>query len=139
VDLASAGHPGPALVHPDGRVDVLAGGGLPLGLFPEADPEREELELAEDDLLFFYSDGVTEARSADMHYFEERLADELAGLAGRSAAETARMVQGLVASFSQDELRDDMTILVARVGSPPDGPPSGPSARARDRGDRQSS
>src|ERR1700733_3694902 len=119
VDLASAGHPGPALVHPDGRVDVLAGGGLPLGLFPEAEPEREELELAEDDLLFFYSDGVTEARGADMHFFEEKLADELAGLAGRSAAEIARMVQGLVASFSQDELRDDMTILVARVGSPP--------------------
>ncbi len=121
VDLASAGHPGPALVHPDGRVDVLTGGGLPLGLFPQADPEREELELATGDLLFFYSDGVTEARSADMRYFEERLADELAGLAGRSAAEVARMVQGLVASFSQEELRDDMTILVARVGSPPAG------------------
>jgi serine phosphatase RsbU (regulator of sigma subunit)/PAS domain-containing protein len=122
VDLASAGHPGPALVHPDGRVDVLTGGGLPLGLFPEADPEREELRLAEDDLLFFYSDGVTDARSADMRYFEERLADELAGLAGRSSAETARMIQGLVASFSQDELRDDMTILVAKVGSPPESP-----------------
>jgi serine phosphatase RsbU (regulator of sigma subunit) len=54
-----------------------------------------------------------------MRYFEERLADELAGQAGRSATEIARMVQGLVASFSQDELRDDMTILVARVGSPP--------------------
>jgi len=121
VDLASAGHPGPALVHPDGRVDVLTGGGLPLGLFPQADPEREELELAAGDLLFFYSDGVTDARSADMLYFEERLADELAGLAGRSAAEVARMVQGLVAGFSQEELRDDMTILVARVGSPPGG------------------
>src|SRR3984885_8242671 len=119
VDLASAGHPGPALVHPDGRVDVLTGGGLPLGLFPQAEPEREELELGPGDLLFFYSDGVTEARSADMHYFEERFADELAGLAGRPAAEVARMVQGLVGSFSQEELRDDMTILVAKVGSPP--------------------
>ena len=58
------------------------------------------------------------ARSADMRYFEERLADELAGLAGRSAAETTRMVQSLVASFSQDNLRDDMTILVAKVKSP---------------------
>jgi serine phosphatase RsbU (regulator of sigma subunit)/PAS domain-containing protein len=145
VDLASAGHPGPALVHPDGRVDVLAGGGLPLGLFPEAEPEREELELAENDLLFFYSDGVTEARSADMHFFEERLADELAGLAGRSAAEIARTVQGLVASFSQDELRDDMTILVARVGSPPVAPRQGrrpgrgTGGTRGDRGDRQSS
>jgi hypothetical protein len=55
-----------------------------------------------------------------MRYFEERLADELAGVAGRTAAETARMVQGLVTDFCQDELRDDMTILVAKVKSPPD-------------------
>jgi serine phosphatase RsbU (regulator of sigma subunit)/PAS domain-containing protein len=120
VTLASAGHPGPALVRPDGRVDVLSGGGLPLGLFPDADPHAEELELGEDDLLFFYSDGVTDARSPDMRYFEDSLPDELAGLAGRSAAETARMVQSLVSSFSQDELRDDMTILVAKVKAPPD-------------------
>ena len=113
--LASAGHPGPAVVCPDGRVDVLNGGGLPLGLFPDAEPERETLELGPDDLLFFYSDGVTEARSPDMEYFEDRLADELAGAAGHSAAEATRMVQGLVASFSEDDLRDDMTILAARV------------------------
>jgi serine phosphatase RsbU (regulator of sigma subunit)/PAS domain-containing protein len=121
VVLASAGHPGPALVRPDGRVDVLSGGGLPLGLFPDADPQTDSLELGEDDLLFFYSDGVTDARSPDMHYFEERLADALAGLAGRSAGETARMVQSQVASFSQDQLRDDMTILVAKVKALPQG------------------
>ena len=120
VTLASAGHPGPALVRPDGQVDLLSGGGLPLGLFPDADPHTEELELGEGDLLFFYSDGVTDARSPDMRYFEDSLADELAGLAGRSAAETARMVQGLVNSFSQDDLRDDMTILVAKVKAAPD-------------------
>jgi len=119
VTLASAGHPGPALVRPDGRVDVLSGGGLPLGLFPDADPQTEELELAEDDLLFFYSDGLTDARSPDMRYFEDSLADELAGLAGRSAAETARMMQSLVSTFAQDDLRDDLTILVARVKAPP--------------------
>jgi hypothetical protein len=55
-----------------------------------------------------------------MRYFEDSLADELAGLAGRTAAETARMVQGLVSNFSQDELRDDMTILVAKVQALPD-------------------
>jgi serine phosphatase RsbU (regulator of sigma subunit)/PAS domain-containing protein len=118
VVLASAGHPGPVVVRPDGRVEVLSGGSLPLGLFPDAEPERTELELGPGDLLFFYSDGVTEARSADMRFFEEQLADELAGLAGRSAAETTRMVQSLVASFSADDLRDDVTILVAKVTSP---------------------
>jgi serine phosphatase RsbU (regulator of sigma subunit) len=115
VELASAGHPGPAVIRPDGRVEMVTGGGLPLGLFPDADPERAELELGRDDLLFFYSDGVTDARSAELEYFEDRLADELAGVAGRSAAETARLIQGRVTSLSQDELRDDMTILVAKI------------------------
>ena len=124
VVLATSGHPGPAVVRPDGRVDVLSSGSLPLGLFPGAKPDREEFDLGPDDLLFFYSDGVTEARSADMRYFEERLADELAGLAGRSAAETTRIVQGLVTSFSEDQLRDDMTIVVAKVKSPPPAPDS---------------
>ena len=121
VELASAGHPGPAVVRPDGRVDVLSGGGLPLGLFPDAEPAVQYLELTEGDLLFFYSDGVTDARSEDMRYFEDSLADELAGLAGRSASETTRMVQGLVTAFSQEQLRDDMTILVARVMDAPGG------------------
>jgi serine phosphatase RsbU (regulator of sigma subunit) len=58
---------------------------------------------------------VTDARSAELEYFEDRLADELAGVAGRSAAETARLIQGRVTSLSQDELRDDMTILVAKI------------------------
>jgi serine phosphatase RsbU (regulator of sigma subunit) len=119
VRLASAGHPGPAVVRPDGRVDLLGGGGLPLGLFPDASPETHSFELGQDDLLFFYTDGVTDARSTDLRYFDDNLGDTLAGLAGRSAGHTARMVQDLVCRFCQDELRDDMTILVAKVTSPP--------------------
>ncbi len=121
VEVASSGHPGPAVVRPDGRVDVLSGGGLPLGLFPDAEPQRETLELGQDDLLFFYSDGVTEARGADMQFFEDRLADELAAVAGRTAAETTRLIQGQVTAFSQDQLRDDLTIVVAKVRAAPDG------------------
>jgi phosphoserine phosphatase RsbU/P len=120
VELASAGHPGPAVVRPDGRVDVLGGGGMPLGLFPDADPHVELLELGPGDLMFFYSDGVTDTRNPQMRYFEDNLSDELAGLAGRSAADTARVIQGSVTGFSQDELRDDLTILVAKVKAPPD-------------------
>ncbi len=119
VRLASAGHPGPALVRPDGRVDLLGGGGLPLGLFPDAGPETDSLELGQDDLLFFYTDGVTDARSTDLRYFGDDLGDTLAGLAGRSAGQVARMVQDLVCRFCQDELRDDLTILIAKVTSPP--------------------
>jgi len=119
VRLGSAGHPGPAVVRADGRVEILEGEGLPLGLFPQATFSHVELELAAGDLLFFYTDGVTEARSMSMEFFEDRLADELAAMAGRSATQTVRAVQELVTTFSQGELRDDVTILAVRVGEAP--------------------
>jgi serine phosphatase RsbU (regulator of sigma subunit)/PAS domain-containing protein len=116
VTLASAGHPGPALIRSDGRVEMSGGGGLPLGLFPDAEPRTETLRLRAGDMLFFFSDGVTDARNADLAYFDELLTDELAALAGRSAAETARAIQARLVGFTGDELRDDLTILVAKVG-----------------------
>jgi serine phosphatase RsbU (regulator of sigma subunit)/PAS domain-containing protein len=117
VRLGSAGHPGPAIVRADGRVEILEGDGLPLGIFANAESNRTDIELAEGDLLFFYTDGVTDARGADLSFFEDRLADKLAAVAGRSAAETVRAVQELVTTFSEGELRDDVTILVMKVSS----------------------
>jgi sigma-B regulation protein RsbU (phosphoserine phosphatase) len=67
-------------------------------------------------LLFFYTDGVTEARGADLSFFEDRLADALAAVAGRPAGEVVRAVQELVTSFSSGELKDDVTILAVRAG-----------------------
>jgi len=116
VQLGSCGHVGPAVVRADGRVEILEGDGLPLGLFEDIQPGRLELELRTGDVLFFYTDGVTEARSADMSFFEDRLADALAAVAGRSASEIVRAVQELVTSFSAGELKDDVTILAVRVG-----------------------
>jgi phosphoserine phosphatase RsbU/P len=117
VRLSSAGHPGPAVVRADGRVELLEGDGLPLGLFPDSRPSHTDLELAAGDLLFFYTDGVTEARNAAQEFFEDHLADALAADPGRSAAETVRAVQDLVTAFSRGELRDDVTILAVKVGA----------------------
>jgi serine phosphatase RsbU (regulator of sigma subunit)/PAS domain-containing protein len=116
VQLGSCGHVGPAVVRADGRVEILEGDGLPLGLFEDIQPGRVDLELRTGDVLFFYTDGVTEARSADLSFFEDRLADALAAVAGRSASEIVRAVQELVTSFSAGELKDDVTILAVRVG-----------------------
>ncbi len=115
VQLGSCGHVGPAVVRADGRVEILEGDGLPLGLFADTQPGRMELELGKGDVLFFYTDGVTEARSSDLSFFEDRLADALAAVAGRSASDIVRAVQELVTSFSSGELKDDVTILAVRV------------------------
>ncbi len=120
VVLGSAGHPGPVLVRPDGRTTIMNPGGLPLGLFPTAQPGREEIDLEPGDVLFFFTDGVTEARSPELTYFEDRLTDELAGLAGQPPRDIVAGLQTLVVEFCRNELRDDMTMLVLRVAEPPD-------------------
>src|ERR1700761_3071143 len=116
VRLSSCGPPGPAVVRADGRVEILEGDGLPLGLFGDARPSQLDVELRKGDVLFFYTDGVTEARSTDLSFFEDRLADALAAVAGPPGSDIVRAVQELVTSFSAGELKDDVTILAVRVG-----------------------
>ena len=117
--LGSAGHPGPVLVRPDGRAQVLAGGGLPLGIFPDAEPVTHELELATGDVLFFCTDGLTDARSPDQAYFEGSLSDGLSTLAGKPPADIVSGMRRLVLDFCAGVLLDDLTMLILRVGEPP--------------------
>jgi serine phosphatase RsbU (regulator of sigma subunit)/PAS domain-containing protein len=120
VVLGSAGQPAPTVITADGQVRQLRGGGQPLGIFPDAEPSVQPLELSPGDVMFFLTDGVADARNPELGYFADRLADELAALAGQSAADIAAGLRRGVLRFCEDEVRDDMTMLVLRVGEPPD-------------------
>ncbi len=77
--LARAGHPPPALVHPDGTVeypDLPAGPPLGLATMPF---EATELELAEGSRLVLYTDGLIEDRNRDIDTGLERLRTVLTG------------------------------------------------------------
>ncbi len=119
VRLGSAGHPGPVLLKPDGRAQLLAGGGVALGIFPDPEPSVSELELESGDVLFFFTDGLTGARGAQQGYFEGLLADTLAPLAGRHAADIVAEMRKVVLDFSAGVLLDDLTMLALEVGLPP--------------------
>ena len=119
LSLSSAGHPGPVLLRPGGRTQVLNGGGLPLGIFPDAEPASQEVDLEPGDLVFLYTDGLTSACGPDLVQFEERLTDELAALAGEPPAVLVTRVRDVVLELCQGDLRDDMTMLALRVGEPP--------------------
>jgi serine phosphatase RsbU (regulator of sigma subunit)/PAS domain-containing protein len=121
VVLSSAGHPGPVLLKPDGRAQLLAGGGVALGIFPDPEPATQELELAPGDALFFFTDGLTGARSPQLTYLEDILTDSLAGLAGRHAADIVAEMRKIVLDFSAGVLRDDLTMLALRAAGPPPG------------------
>jgi serine phosphatase RsbU (regulator of sigma subunit)/PAS domain-containing protein len=119
VVLGSAGHPGPVLVKQDGRTQAIQGGGEPLGIFPDGEAAVSELTLSQGDVLFFCTDGLTGARSPELGYFGERLADALAGLCGQPAADIIAGMRRMLAGFCEGLLLDDVTMLALRVGEPP--------------------
>ncbi|CAM5467970.1 SpoIIE family protein phosphatase [Streptomyces hirsutus] len=109
--VARAGHPPPALIHPDGTVeyaDMPAGPPLGLGGLPF---ETAELELAEGSRLVLYTDGLVEDRNHDIDVGLELLRKALAQ-AGNSTEDTCRAV---LESRSPARARDDIALLVART------------------------
>jgi len=115
VVLGSAGHPPAVVLRSDGRVLMASGGGLPLGLFPDAGPATQELALDNGDILFLYTDGVAQARGPDNTYFQDRLTDELVGLAGREPEDVVASMRRAMNDFTGERYVDDVTMLVMRA------------------------
>jgi GAF domain-containing protein/anti-sigma regulatory factor (Ser/Thr protein kinase) len=109
--VARAGHPPPALVHPDGRVefpDVPAGLPLGLGGLPF---ETAELELAEGSRLVLYTDGLVEDRRQDIDTGLERLR----GALERTDSSPEKTCQIVLESLLPARPNDDIALIVART------------------------
>ncbi len=115
VMVGSAGHPAAAVLRADGQVRMMSGGGLPLGLFPDAEPATQELSMEAGDVLFLYTGGVAQARGPDNTYFQDRLADELADLAGLPPDRLVAAMRQAMNDFSGGNQVDDVTMLVIRA------------------------
>jgi serine phosphatase RsbU (regulator of sigma subunit) len=111
--LARAGHPGPALVSPDGSVTfpdipvappLGVGGGLPV--------ETAELLLPAGSRLVLYTDGLVEARGRDIDVGLGMLREALARTDGAGLDDTCGAVlDAMLAAGSHD----DVALLVART------------------------
>ncbi|MFD5128706.1 SpoIIE family protein phosphatase [Streptomyces olindensis] len=109
--MARAGHPPPALVHPDGTVtypDLPAGPPLGLGGLPF---DAVEVDLPEGSQLVLYTDGLIEDRHRDVDVVLEQLRAALAH-PERAPEETCQAVLDTVAPAHP---HDDIALLVARV------------------------
>jgi PAS domain S-box-containing protein len=122
VMVGSAGHPAPLLLRPDGELRQLRGGGLPLGIFPDAGPGLERYELSAGDTLIFYSDGLADAHRPGQGYFDDQLPGEVGALAGRTPGQILARLQQVALEFCQGKVNDDITMLALRVGEPPGRP-----------------
>ena len=113
--LASAGHPPPALRHPDGTVEFPdLPEHPPLGM-GETAFETTTLTLAEGTVIALYTDGLLDLRH---HHTESALAPLAAALA-RNIDSLNRLCQYVSDSALRDS-SDDAALLLARVAGLPD-------------------
>lgn len=112
----NAGHPTPLLVR-NGQVTPLESHGLLLGVLRETGYESSTIELQPGDVLVFYSDGISEARSLSQQMFRsEGIADAVLACADRPATEILQRVWSKAeAHMAGGDPADDRTLLVLRV------------------------
>jgi phosphoserine phosphatase RsbU/P len=113
---ANAGHNPPLLARTNGDVEALRSSGTVLGVFPDAQYSGAGIELRSGDRLLLYTDGITEARSADGEEFgEERLSAALARHRHLAAKDLHAAVAADVRQFATAGFEDDATLLAVAV------------------------
>ena len=116
--MASAGHPPPVLVRPDGSaeaVDIVPGPPLAVCGMPY---ETTTIDVEPGSVLALYTDGLVQHAAHDVCDGLQRLTDALATSCrpGRALEETGRI---LLDQLVDEAPRDDATLLLARTRAVP--------------------
>jgi len=109
----NAGHNPPMVARRDGSVERLSTGGLVTGVFEETSYEEGVVALEPGDRLVLFTDGITEARSADGAEFDdEGLLGVVAQHRGTDARTLVEAIFDRVSTFTGGPLQDDATVVV---------------------------
>lgn len=118
LQLASAGHPTPFIVRASAveRPLLLAEAAIGVELGAALAPyPTETIDLERGDIVVLFTDGITELRNEDGEFFEDEIADLLAGRHDTPAAEIVADLATAGAAFSARPPADDVALLCIRV------------------------
>ena len=89
---------------------------MPLGMFPTTEFDTGWVCLHPGETLVLYSDGITEAATANGEEFgESRLEEVVKAHCGKPLAEIQAQVLQAVHQWSGSSPEDDMTLMLARA------------------------
>lgn len=115
----SGGHNSPVIIRADGTSRELDKGGMPLGAFDFSDYEEESLTLDDGDLLFLYTDGLTETKGpdGDEDFGEDRMTSLLRTRFGHNVDTLIDSITEDLAVFSgRRDHDDDITMIALKIG-----------------------
>ncbi len=114
----NAGHNQPFVFRANGKIERLIEGGIILGIIKEPQPYQQgEIFLQKDDVIVFFSDGISEAMNTyDEDYTEERLEKFLqSGILHLSAQDILTKIQKEIEEYTKGTLQsDDITLVVLK-------------------------
>ena len=113
LEYVNAGHVPPLVRRRSGKIEGLASGNLPVGMFDEAKYASAAVNLQEGDFVVIYSDGVSEAANPQAELFEEsRLRKVLEEFNGQTVEELSQAIRDAVKVFTAGAPQsDDITML----------------------------
>ena len=124
---SNAGHLPPAVLHPDGTVELLdRPNDLLLGLDPTSPRVDHEVVLHPDDIVLLYTDGLVERRDSPLDHGLARLRQALSALVGLPLD---RLCDELIARIVPADADDDLALVAVRTYSEdePRPPEAGPT------------
>ena len=114
---SNAGHNHPLIVRDGDWQEIDGAKSVPLGAHEQATFANAAWQMRPRDILFLYTDGVTEAMNPEHELFgEERLYQYLIGYANESMSRLVDTCVDSVNSFARGaEQSDDITVLAMRM------------------------
>jgi sigma-B regulation protein RsbU (phosphoserine phosphatase) len=108
----NAGHEAVFVIDPSGAKESLVATGSAVGMFPHLEFEYKQTQLAPGDILFAYTDGVTEALSPDQELFTKERLSSLLSKPPATAGDLLEMIKNnLFDHIGNASLEDDITML----------------------------
>lgn len=111
----NAGHTAAAMGRPGSAMKALHSNSTLVGALPDAIFTDSVATMARDDMLFLYTDGLTEARGTDGMFGAERVFAILEGLDTDDPWIVATRVVQEAAAFAGGHLSDDLAILAVAL------------------------
>ncbi len=122
MEYSNCGHTDPIIIKANGEIVRLSTDGFFIGTPFEAAYESRKIKMDEGDRIYFFTDGVTEARDNEGQFYgEERLIDAIKETLDLTVEKQLKAMIEKLERFQENNAdggKDDITLMIAEIGKP---------------------